>query len=177
MAEREAAVINRIASGDEKAFEELYNANARKVFAYLRARNIDRETAADVLQETFTAAWRDAGKYRGGAKPLTWLIAIARHKLADEMRARQRARASPPEESSGSHDPAAEAGERLSVRQAVQELSDGHRELLHLVFVLGMSYAEAAEVLQVPEGTVKSRMFSLKRQLTGRLAGRRRYEL
>ena len=41
---------------------------------------------------------------------------------------------------------------------------------MHLVFVLGMNYAEAAEVLEVPEGTVKSRMFTLKRQLAGRLA-------
>jgi RNA polymerase sigma-70 factor (ECF subfamily) len=169
MAEREAALLSRMASGDEKAFEELYNANARKVYAYLRSRNIDGETAADILQETFIAAWRSAGRFRGGAKPLTWLIAIARHKLADEMRLRERARASPLDEAAGGHDPIAEAGERLNVRQAVQALDDGHRELLHLVFALGISYAEAAQVLEVPEGTVKSRMFALKRQLAGRL--------
>lgn len=169
MAEREAAVLSRIAGGDEKAFEELYNANARKVYAYLRSRNIDEQTAADILQETFVAAWRSAGRYKGGAKPLTWLIAIARHKLADEMRARVRTRASPLNETVGGHDPIAEAGERLNLRQAVQALAEEQRELLHLVFVLGMSYAEAAEVLEVPEGTVKSRMFTLKRQLAGRL--------
>jgi RNA polymerase sigma-70 factor (ECF subfamily) len=169
MAEREAAVISRMAGGDEKAFEELYNAHARKVFAYLRSRGMDQETAADILQETFAAAWRGAGKYRGGAKPLTWLIAIARHKLADEMRARAKARASPPAEMEGSHDPIAAAGDRLSVRQAVQALPEGQRELLHLVLAQGMSYAEAAEVLEVPEGTVKSRMFTLKRELSGRL--------
>jgi RNA polymerase sigma-70 factor, ECF subfamily len=158
-----------MASGDEKAFEELYNANARKVFAYLRSRNIDEQTAADVMQNTFLAAWRGAARFQGGARPLTWLIAIARHKLADEMRTRARTRASPLEEASGSHDPVSDAGERLSVRQAVQALGEEQRELLHLVFVLGLSYAEAAEVLDVPEGTVKSRMFTVKRTLAGRL--------
>jgi RNA polymerase sigma-70 factor (ECF subfamily) len=170
MAERDTALIGRMAGGDEKAFEELYTANARKVFAYLRSRNIDNETAADILQNTFVAAWRGAGRFQGGAKALTWLISIARHKLADEIRVRARARASPLDEASGSHDPIAEAGERLSVRQAVAALGEEQRELLHLVFVLGFNYAEAAQVLEVPEGTVKSRMFALKKLLAGRLA-------
>jgi RNA polymerase sigma-70 factor (ECF subfamily) len=170
MAEREAEWIRRMAGGDEKAFEELYNANSRKVFAYLRSRNIDEQTAADVLQNTFLAAWRGANRFQGGAKPLTWLIAIARHKLADEMRIRERTRAAPLESVTGGHDPTGQTEERLSVRQAVQTLGEDHRELLHLVFVLGMSYAEAAEVLEVPEGTVKSRMFAIKRLLAARLA-------
>jgi RNA polymerase sigma factor (sigma-70 family) len=170
MAERETALISRMASGDEKAFEELYNANARKVFAYLRSRNIDEQTAADILQNTFLAAWRSAGRFRGGAKVITWLIAIARHKMADEMRMRERTRAAPLESVTGGHDPTGQTEERLSVRQAVQSLGEEHRELLHLVFVLGMNYAEAAEVLEVPEGTIKSRMFALKKQLAGQLA-------
>ena len=95
MAERESTIISRMAGGDEKAFEELYNANARKVYAYLRSRNIDEETAADILQNTFLAAWRGAGRFQGGAKPLTWLIGIARHKLVDEIRVRERTRAAP----------------------------------------------------------------------------------
>ena len=125
MAERESTLISRMAGGDEKAFEELYNANARKVFAYLRSRNIDEETAADILQNTFLAAWRGAGKFQGGAKPLTWLIGIARHKLVDEIRVRERTRAAPLETVTGGHDPTAENEERLTVRQAVQALGDG----------------------------------------------------
>lgn len=170
MAEREAQLISRMAGGDEKAFEELYNATSRKVFAYLRSRNLDEQTAADVLQNTFLAAWRAASRYAGGAKPLTWLIAIARHKLVDEMRVRERNRAAPLDAVTGGHDPTGQAEERLSVRQAVEKLGEEQQELLHLVFVLGMNYAEAAEVLEVPEGTVKSRMFALKKQLAGRLA-------
>ncbi len=170
MAEREVQWISRMAGGDEKAFEELYNATSRKVFAYLRSRNIDEQTAADVLQNTFLAAWRSAGRFMGGAKPLTWLIAIARHKLADELRVRERNRAAPLETVAGGHDPTAGTEERLSVRQAVETLAEEQRELLHLVFVLGMGYAEVAEVLEVPEGTVKSRMHALKKQLAGKLA-------
>ena len=170
MAEREVQWISRMAGGDEKAFEELYNATSRKVFAYLRSRNIDEQTAADVLQNTFLAAWRSAGRFTGGAKPLTWLIAIARHKLADELRVRERNRAAPLETVPGGHDPTASTEERLNVHQAVAALGSEQKELLHLVFVLGMNYAEAAAVLDVPEGTVKSRMFALKKQLAGKLA-------
>jgi RNA polymerase sigma-70 factor (ECF subfamily) len=156
---------------EEKAFEELYNANARKVYAYLRSRGVDEQTAADILQETFVAAWRGSAGFKGSAKPLTWLIAISRHKLADEMRTCMRSRASPLEgnEEAAGPDPIAQAHVRISVRQAVQTLEDAQKELLHLVFVLGMGYAETAQVLEVPEGTVKSRMFALKRQLAGRL--------
>lgn len=170
MAEREAEWVRRMADGDEKAFEMLYDANSRKVFAYLRSRSIDEQTAADVLQNTFLAAWRSAGRFQGGAKPLTWLIAIARHKLADELRSRDRTRAAPLETAAGGHDPTGQADDRISVRQAIAALGEEQRELLHLVFVLGMSYAEAAEALEVPEGTIKSRMFALKKQLAGRLA-------
>lgn len=171
MAERAESLLGRVAGGDEKAFEALYNQCARSVFAYLRSRGVNRETAEDLLQETFAAAWKSAGRYRGGAKPLTWLIAIARHKLADAMRARAGPAALPLEDdrTAEGRDPTAQAAERLDMRSAVQALGEEHRELLHLVFVLGMNYAEAAEVLEVPEGTVKSRMFAIRRQLAGRL--------
>jgi RNA polymerase sigma-70 factor (ECF subfamily) len=171
MAERAEPLIGRVAGGDEKAFEELYNLTARSVFAYLRSRGVDRETAADILQETFAAAWRGAGRYRGGAKPLTWLIAIARHKLADAMRARAGPAVLKLEDDSAAEgrDPTAQTVERLDMKRAVETLGEEHRELLHLIFALGMNYAEAAEVLEVPEGTVKSRMFAIKRQLAGRL--------
>ena len=170
MAERETELVGLMASGDSKAFEELYNANARKVFAYLRSRNLDEEAAADILQDTFIAAWRGAARFQGMARPLTWLIGIARHKLADAVRTRERTRAAPLEDFDGRHDPLDGHAAKISLREAVGKLDDSQRELLHMVFTLGMSYAEAAQALEIPEGTVKSRMYSMRKTLAGQLA-------
>ena len=170
MADRDRSLVSRMADGDEKAFEELYNLYARKVYAYLRSRNTDEQTANDILQDTFLAAWRSCGRFQGGSEVLTWIIGIARHKLADAVRARERARAAPLEDEHAVPDTSAQTVERLTLHEALAGLDEEHRELLHMVFVLGMSYAEAAKVLEVPEGTVKSRMFTLKRQLAGQLA-------
>lgn len=168
MVGRDAALLGRIANGDRAALEELYTACAGSVLAYLLSRNLNRQEAADVLQEVFLAAWRNAGRYEGEAKPLTWLIGIARHKLADHYR-----RAASPLfiESEPSHDPLKETAEKLTLRQAVAALATDDRELIELVFTRDMSYAEAAEILGVPEGTVKSRMYRIKRELAARMGG------
>jgi RNA polymerase sigma-70 factor, ECF subfamily len=169
MAERETELVSLMASGDSRAFEELYNTHARKVFAYLRCKNLDEQTAADVLQETFIAAWRGAARFQGNARLLTWLIGIARHKLADAIRLKERTRAAPLESVEHGDDPLEGHAARLSLREAVTRLDEGQQELLHMVFTLGMSYTEAAQVLEIPEGTVKSRMYSIRKLLAGQL--------
>ena len=74
---------------------ELYEQNAQAVYRYIRSRGFDEDTAADLMQETFLAAWRQQQRFEGASRPLTWLIGIARHKLADETRRRERERARP----------------------------------------------------------------------------------
>lgn len=157
--------IERIAQGDRTAFAALYERCSPGVYAYLRSRGLDEAGAADALQDTFLAAWGAAAGFRGGARPLTWLIGIARHKLADSVRQRERTRAAPPEHFEGACDPMAGQAERLTLQAAVDTLDMEARELLHLIFVQGLNYAEAAQVLGIPEGTVKSRMYNIRRTL------------
>jgi RNA polymerase sigma-70 factor (ECF subfamily) len=164
-----ADAIERIAQGDRAAFGALYERCASGVYAYLRSRGLDEATAADALQDTFLAAWNGASGFRGDARELTWLIGIARHKLVDSVRRRERARAAPPEQFDGACDPMAGQAERLSLRAAVDTLDDDARELLHLVFAQGMNYAEAAALLGIPEGTVKSRMHHIRRALAAQM--------
>ncbi len=165
MAKADTGLIARMADGDEAAFEKLYGSHAKKVYAYLLSRGMDTQAAADLLQETFMAAWKGAAGFAGDSAPLTWLIGIARHKLADEVRRRERARASPlyPEEGGADTTPASD--ERLTLEAALRRLQPDQRELLHLVFVQGLSYEEAGKLMDIPVGTVKSRMFTLRRQL------------
>jgi RNA polymerase sigma-70 factor, ECF subfamily len=163
MAKPDTNLIERMACGDEAAFEKLYDSHARRVQTYLLSRGMDAEAAADLLQETFIAAWKGCAGFSGDSEVLTWLIGIARHKLADEVRRRERARASPIAADDGVVMP--NTDERLTLQMAIEMLQPEQKELLHLVFVLGMNYEEAAKVLSVPSGTVKSRMFTLRKQL------------
>ena len=170
MAQRDADILNRIADRDRAAFETLYNDCASGVYAYLRSRGLDEATAADALQDTFLAAWNGAASYRGDARKLTWLIGIARHKLADAVRARERHRTAPLEGLDRGEDTLAGQAERLTLRAAVGALDGDDRELLHLVFHQGLAYAEAAQILGIPEGTVKSRMHHIRRRLAAHMA-------
>ena len=119
MAQRDADILRRIADRDRAAFETLYNECAGGVYAYLRSRGLDEATAADALQDTFLAAWNGAASYRGDARRLTWLIGIARHKLADAVRARERHRAAPLEGLDRGEDTLAGQAERLTLRAAM----------------------------------------------------------
>lgn len=165
----DADAIERIAHGDQPAFAALYERCAGPVYAYLRSRGLDEATAADALQDTFLAAWKGAVGYRGGAQALTWLIGIARHKLADAVHTRERHRAVPLEDLDRGEDALAGQAESLTLRNAVGTLDADAQELLHLVFVQGLNYAEAANVLGIPEGTVKSRMYHIRRALAAQM--------
>ncbi len=170
MEDREAALLRRVAGGESAAMEELYHACAGRVLAYLLSRGLGRQEAADVLQETFLAAWRGAGRYQGGSRLLTWLIGIARHKLADWHRRRPQEAPLPEDGPEPAWDPTRQTAEQVTLRQAVAALEADQRELLDLIFQQGLNYGEVAEVLGVPEGTIKSRMHRLKRELAERMA-------
>lgn len=150
---------------------KLYEQNAQAVYRYIRSRGFDEDTAADLMQETFLAAWRQQQRFAGASRPLTWLIGIARHKLADETRRRERERAKPVPAAESAEDFADAADSRILLESAMASLSPEQRELLTLVLVVGLTYAEAAAVLEVAEGTVKSRMSRIRAALREQMEG------
>ncbi|MGH2750421.1 MAG: RNA polymerase sigma factor [Actinomycetota bacterium] len=114
--------------------------------------------ADDVTQDAFVRAFRFMHRYRGDAKFSTWLFSIARNCARDEIRRNQRRRkiadvmVAQPERS----EVRTELG--IEVREAVMGLPMELREPLVMIDILGQSYAEVAESLDVPVGTVKSRV-------------------
>jgi RNA polymerase sigma-70 factor (ECF subfamily) len=160
----ERSLIERIAAGDRTALEQLYNRYERPLFRFVTSLARERGLAEEILQDTFVAVWRGAGAYEGRAAVRIWLFGVARRQAHNAMRRR--------------HLPAAEVDEldtatdlgptpeeqalanerREDLTAAVGRLATIHRETLALIFVEGLSYREAAEVLGVPEGTVKSRL-------------------
>jgi RNA polymerase sigma-70 factor, ECF subfamily len=146
-------------AGSDGAFDELVRRYAERLWL-LAFRTLDhREDASDAVQETFVSALRSAARYRGDSEVSTWLHRIVVNACLDRIR-RRRTRATEP---LAGHDlPAPRDGiddhlTRMTVAEALATLPDGQRLAVVLVDVHGFSIAEAAEVLGVREGTVKSR--------------------
>jgi RNA polymerase sigma-70 factor, ECF subfamily len=189
-----ADLLKRAAAGDRTAFEALYLRLAPSVMSFLHHLTGDRGLAEDATQETFAKAWRAAGRYdpaRG--KVRTWLFQIAKNHAWNELPRWRRARAqggdalelehlgatspradSSPRPESGAAEAAAsraETGAALLV--AMDALSETLRAVFVLVRVEGRPYAEVAEVLDIPLGTVKSRLAAAETFLRERLKGLR----
>jgi RNA polymerase sigma-70 factor (ECF subfamily) len=153
-----------------EALRALYRTYSGELLGFALNALGDRETAEEIVQETFTRAWRHAERYdsaRGSVR--TWLYQIARHAIID---ARRRA-AARPALASGAADPDTEAG-GPSIEQAMlgwqvagalARLSPEHRQVIRLAHVRGMSVREIAEACGLPEGTVKSRTWYALRSL------------
>ncbi|MBW6432480.1 sigma-70 family RNA polymerase sigma factor [Actinoplanes hulinensis] len=166
------AALRRIAAGDRAAFQAFYRAHAPWLAARLRRRCADPELAAELLQETFLAVWRVAAGYRGGAQSAGWLWSIALSRLIDSQR---RAAVRPHtvvalgDEEHGRHPSAEdEALTRVwdtTVIDALRRLSPELRAVLQATVLDGLSVREAAVLLGVPEGTVKTRAMRARRQL------------
>ncbi|MBP6997404.1 MAG: RNA polymerase sigma factor SigM [Phycicoccus sp.] len=162
-AEDDTSLLRRHCDGDADAFGELFRRHQDRMWAVAIRTLGDREAAADCVQEAFISAFRRAASFRGDAAVTTWLHRIVVNACIDRMR-RERAltgrttdvaeveRADP-------HDHQAGAETALIVRAALAQLPEQQRLALVLVDMHGYSVAEAAAILEVAEGTVKSRCF------------------
>lgn len=160
------------------AFEVLFDRHFESVHRYLVARS-DRDVADDVAGETFCVAFQQRGRFdtqRRDARP--WLLGIATNLLRRRWRSQRRRRNAYDrlrlKSSSGEPEPdpaAAVVADALSdpVATALRELNPGDREVL-LLFAWGeLSYDQIAEALDIPTGTVRSRLHRSRRQLRDRL--------
>jgi RNA polymerase sigma-70 factor (ECF subfamily) len=152
-----------------ESLRTLYRSYAGELLGFALNSLGDRETAEEIVQETFTRAWRHADRYdaaRGSVR--TWLYQIARHAIID---ARRRASVRPAPATGA--DVAEEAGgpsiEQAmlgwQVATALELLSPEHRQVIRLAHVRGMSVREIAQACDLPEGTVKSRTWYALRSL------------
>lgn len=162
-----AALIKRVADGDQSALTELYDSTSRLVFGLVLRVVGDRATAEEVVLDVFTQVWRQAATYdtKRGA-PLAWIMTIARTRGIDRLRSGKRdfqnkesldsigearsATASPEENTVISE-------RRTLVRSALDLLSAEQREVIELAYYSGLSHSEIALKLNQPLGTVKTR--------------------
>jgi RNA polymerase sigma-70 factor, ECF subfamily len=158
------ALLRAVARGDRVAFRELYERHADRVFRFALSLLRAPHLAEEVLQETMVAVWKSADRFKGASKATTWILGIAKNQAYALLRREKRGERTP-EDPIAEPDPAETAEICVRVEDAVATLPPHLREVLHLVFYEEMTLAEAADVLGIPEGTVKSRMFHARKAL------------
>jgi RNA polymerase sigma-70 factor, ECF subfamily len=167
----ERELIRRAKRGDRFAFQLLAEQHQAKLFT-LAARQLGSHAdAADVVQETLLRAWLALPRFRGEAQLSTWLYRIAMNAIHDQ-RARARPAGELPETLHDPRDRVAQAELSEDLQRALDSLEPDFKAAVVLVDVLGVPYSEAAEALDVAEGTVKSRVFRGRRELARMLEGR-----
>ncbi|EFL25671.1 RNA polymerase sigma-70 factor, ECF subfamily [Streptomyces himastatinicus ATCC 53653] len=167
---RKDALVTERTTPDDALMRALYAEHAGPLLAFvLRLVAGDRHRAEDVVQETLLRAWRNADQLqRSGGSVRPWLVTVARRIVIDGHRSR---RARPQEvDAAPLHVmPAADDIDRalrqMTISDALNDLSDAHREALVETYFKGRTVSEAAGVLRVPPGTVRSRVYYALRSL------------
>lgn len=159
--------------GDDEAFGVLVERHQKKAFNMALRMTGDYDEACEIVQEAFLAAFRAIRKFRGDAKFSTWLygivVNVTRTRLKQAAQRRQKTVSiDDPSDGPGDHlagegASALEGLEKKEVQAKVQycinTLDEEHREVLVLRDIQGFSYDEIADILNAPEGTIKSRLF------------------
>jgi RNA polymerase sigma-70 factor, ECF subfamily len=175
------AAVTRMAGGDHDALAEVYDRHGRLVYSLALRILKDQSDAEDIVQDVFAQAWRQAARYQPGrGAVVAWLMNMARSRAIDRLRRRTTQPQSPydPETASEIPDTAQPideqvvwAGRAEVVRGALDALPLLQRIAIELAFYEGLTHLEIAERLEVPLGTVKTRIRQGLLKLKDRLAG------
>jgi RNA polymerase sigma-70 factor (ECF subfamily) len=159
--------------GDPRAFGELVARHERRIYGLCLRILGNREDAEDATQEAFLAALRKAASFRRAAAFSTWLYRIAVNAATDQ--ARRRLAALDPEDAGLAVAPGGELGEvvasAVAVQTALAQVPEEFRVAVVLCDLYRVPYADAAQILEVPVGTVKSRVFRGRLALAEHLGG------
>jgi len=167
----DAELVARIRTGDASAFRELVDKYGQYLYGLAASLVGNPADAEDILQETYSGAFRGVRSFRGRASIKTWLTQILVRQAAGHHRARARRKVIPMELKLSTDDRqrVPSSGRmtdlRIDVEAAIRSLSAAHREVITFRELKGLSYDEIAEVLRVPRGTVESRLFRARQEL------------
>ncbi len=164
-------LMARIARADETAMETLFTRHQGRVFGFIHRILRNDALAEELTNEVFMEVWRGARNYQGRSSATTWVLSIAHYRSLNVLRKKR-------EQNWDEDDAIQIADERDDPEVAAQKADKGailhkcsnalspmHREIIDLVYFHEMSIKEASEVLDVPEGTVKTRLFKARKRL------------
>lgn len=175
MSTSDTDLMAQVAAGDEQAFASLYDAYADRIYRYALVRCRSSDIAEEAVQETLLVAWRGAAGFRGESSLATWLFGVCHHCLSHLLRIVRPepladAAAGDEHDERLATDPWPNQENRLSLTEALARLDEGQRTVVFLVYYQGLRLEEVAQIVGVPEGTVKSRLHTARRKLLGILA-------
>jgi RNA polymerase sigma-70 factor (ECF subfamily) len=169
-------LIKQIAAGNKLAMRALFARHQLRVYRFALRIVRDSALAEDVVSEVFIDAWQHAGRYEGRSTVSTWLLGITRHKALTVANRR-------PTESidcetainvvDPGNTPEAELGRKDTgavIRRCLANLSPEHAEIIDLVYYQEKSIKQIVEILDIPENTVKTRMFYARKRLAALVA-------
>lgn len=172
----DAALVKRAQKGERDAFNELVRAHQDRVYLVVRGVLRNPDDAADVVQETFISVLRSINQFQGNAQFSTWLHRIAIRKAYDHARKRVPAPIDPTERVvqsiANAHDPHSQRLAHSDLHECISALAPAFRDAILLVDVAGVSVEEAATILEVAPGTIKSRVFRARATLAADLGTR-----
>jgi RNA polymerase sigma-70 factor (ECF subfamily) len=173
-AAHDAQLLARVLEGDHDAFTQIMRNHEDRVFSVCLRIMGNRDHALDATQETFLTAFRKAGQFQGNSALGTWIYRIAVNTCYDQLRRQKRRRVDPIPDHVDPADHLAEeavesAGLRPEIQRALAALSDDYRSAVILSDIEGLGLPEVAEILGIPVGTVKSRVFRGRRLLAQHL--------
>lgn len=176
-------LVSRCKEGDQQAFRLLVKRYERKVFSVAFGMVKDREEALDISQEAFIKVHRYLGDFKGDSSFYTWLYRITRNLAVDRIRSRRGEHVAFDEKVAQEEAELGDAGflstqlgtnpQKSALRRelaekmssALQQIPEKHREILVLREVEGMSYEDLSRVLEIPKGTVMSRLFHARAKM------------
>ena len=165
-------LISRIANGDRLAMQVLFARHHVRVYRFVLRLVRNEATAEDLISEVFLDVWRQAAKFEGRSAVSTWMLSIARFKALSALRRKPEYELD--EETAEaiedhSDDPEvtlAKKDKAALLREAMSALSVEHREVIDLVYYHEKSVEEVARIVDIPEATVKTRMFYARKKLS-----------
>jgi RNA polymerase sigma-70 factor (ECF subfamily) len=169
-ADHDLYLLRAVADGDAGALDALYQRHGLHLLNYLIGQVGERALAEEVLQDVMVTVWRGAGRFRGDSRVRTWLFTIARRK-ASRARKRRPPMHDPLEDAAaGTGDPVSRLDEVHALEAAMAQLPTHQQEALDLVFYRGLTGPEAADHLNIPLNTFKSRLKRAREALRTLLA-------
>jgi RNA polymerase sigma-70 factor, ECF subfamily len=167
----DSALLQRIARGDQHAMRSLFIRHRHQAFRFILRLTKYEALAEDILIETFFDVWRFADRFEGRSKFSTWLLAIARnkalavHRQPSMLELDDHLATSIPDPADDPERTAQRKDVQKTLRRCLANLTARHTEVIDLVYYHGKTVAEVAEILNLPEATVKTRMFYARRKL------------
>jgi RNA polymerase sigma-70 factor, ECF subfamily len=164
-------LIGRIAKGDRLAMQVLFARHHVRVYRFVLRLVRNESAAEDLISEVFLDVWRQAGSFEGRSAVSTWLLAIARYKALSALRRQPEEEldeniAEAIEDHSDDPEVAVQKKDTSQIlRKCLTSLSAEHREIIDLVYYHEKSIEEVAQIVGIPENTVKTRMFYARKKL------------